>query len=128
MKWVAMTLMALGVLSTACFGQGSDRGTPKGSTPHPLIRKTVLASEVTGTIESIDLPEPAKGIRPKISLRSEDGRQFVFMIKSITTVYGPDWKAIALDRLEKGRQVRVQYITNDEGFLEAQSIKPVNTP
>jgi len=127
MKRVAILLFALGVLSSVCFGQGAELKTQKGGTPPPLVKKTILPSEVKGIIAAIDLPEPAKGIRPKISLVSGDGQQFVFMVRSTTTVYGPDWKAISLDKLEKGRLVRVQYIINKEGFLEAQSIKPVNS-
>ena len=36
-----------------------------------------------------------------------------------------DWKAISLDKLEKDQQVRVQYVTNKDGFLVALSIKPL---
>ncbi|MEN6472853.1 MAG: hypothetical protein ABFD81_02465 [Syntrophaceae bacterium] len=128
MKRVATMLFALGVLSSVCFGQSINAKSQKESPPPPLVKKAVLPSEIKGIIEAIDLPEPAKGIRPKISLLVEEGKQFVFMVRSTTTVYGSDWKAIALDKLEQGREVRVQYITNKEGFLEALSIKPANTP
>ena len=78
-----------------------------------------------GSVETIIPSEPSKGIRPEITLSGEDGKNYTFLVRTTTTIYGPDWKAISLDKLEKGQQVRVQYITNKDGFLVAQSIKPV---
>jgi hypothetical protein len=125
MKRVAIIFCALGVLSSVCFGQDTGLTAPKGGTPPPVSKKAVVPLEVKGIIDTITLPEPAKGIRPEISLLSEDGKRYVFLVRTTTTVYGPDWKAISLDKLEKGQQVRVQYITNKDAFLVAQSIKPV---
>jgi hypothetical protein len=125
MKRVAIILLALGVLSSVCFGQNVSATAQKGGTPPPVSKKAITPLEIKGTIETIIISEPSKGIRPEISLLSEDGKPFTFLVRTTTTIYGPDWKAISIDKLEKGQQVRVQYITNKDGFLVAQSIKPV---
>jgi hypothetical protein len=127
MKRVAVIILcALGVLSSVCFGQNTGLTSQKGGTPPPVLKKTVVPLEIKGTIDTITLPEAAKGIRPEISLLGADGKRYVFLVRSTTTIYGPDWKAISIDKLVKGQQVRVQYITNKDGFLVAQSIKPVS--
>jgi hypothetical protein len=80
---------------------------------------------VRGKVDNITPSEPSKGIRPEITLSGEDGKNYTFLVRTTTTIYGPDWKAISIDKLVPGQQVRVQYITNKDGFLVAQSIKPV---
>ncbi|HVN70994.1 MAG TPA: hypothetical protein VMU10_03130 [Desulfomonilia bacterium] len=125
MKRIAVILTALGVLASWCFAQDNLSAAQKGGTPPPITKKVMIPLEVRGTIENIILPEPSKNIRPEIALSGEDGKSYTFLIRSTTTIYGQDWKAISIDKLAKGKQVRVQYITNKDGFLVAQSIKPV---
>jgi hypothetical protein len=128
MKRVVLIFCALGVLSSLCIGQDSLLAAQKEGTPPPppVSKKVVAPLELTGKVDTIILPEPSKGIRPEISLLSEDGRRYIFLVRTTTTIYGPDWKAISLDKLGKDQQVRVQYITNKDGFLVAISIKPLN--
>ncbi len=127
MKRAALILFALGVLSSLCFGQDILPIAQKGGTPPPVLKKAVTPLEITGTIDTIVIPEPSKGIRPEISLLSVDGKPFTFLVRSTTTIYGQDWKAISIDKLEKGQQVRVQYIISKDGFLVALSIKPIKS-
>jgi hypothetical protein len=126
MKRVAIILCALGVLSSVCFGQDTRLSAPKEGTHPSISKKIVTPLEVRGKIETITPSEPSKGVRPEITLSGEDGKKYTFLVRTTTTIYGPDWKAISIDKLEKGQQVRVQYITNKDGFLVAQSIKPVH--
>jgi hypothetical protein len=125
MKRVVIILCALGLLSSVCFGQDTLLSVPKEGTHPPVSKKIVAPLEMRGSVETITPSEPSKGIRPEITLSGEDGKNYTFLVRTTTTIYGPDWKAITLDKLEKGQQVRVQYITNKDGFLVAQSIKPV---
>ncbi len=125
MKRVAIILLALGLLSSVCFGQDTLLSAQKEGTHPPVSKKISVPLEVRGSVGSIIPSEPSKGIRPEITLSGEDGKNYTFLVRTTTTIYGPDWKAISLDKLEKGQQVRVQYITNKDGFLVAQSIKPV---
>jgi hypothetical protein len=128
MKRVVLIFCTLGVLSSLCIGHDSLLAAQKeGTPPPPLVSKKAVAPlELKGKVDTITLPEPSKGIRPEISLLSEDGRRYTFLVRTTTTIYGPDWKAISMDKLEKNQQVRVQYITNKDGFLVAISIKPLN--
>jgi len=128
MKRATLVIVTLGVLSSLCFAQDETTVAQKGGTPPPVSNKAITPLEIRGTIDTIIVPEPSKGIRPEISVVSADGKRFTFLVRSTTTIYGPDWKAISIDKLEKGQQVRVLYITNKDGFLVAQSIKPTLTP
>ena len=115
----------LGVLLFSCNGQNTDMSRQKGGTPPPVSKKVITPLEVMGKLDDIHIADPSKGIRPKIFLTSKEGKRYILNIVTTTTIYGPDWKAISLDKLTVGQQVRVSYITNKEGFQVAQSIKPV---
>ena len=125
MKRVAILICTLGVLLFSCNGQNTDMSQQKGGTPPPVSKKVITPLEVMGKLVEIHLADPSKGIRPKIFLTGKEGKSYIFFIVTTTTIYGPDWKAIPLDKLTVGEQVRVHYIINKEGFQVAQSIKPV---
>jgi hypothetical protein len=104
------------------------RGEPR-LLPLLLLKNTkslIKPLEMKGKVDVATLTEPSKAIRPKISITGEDGKNYTFLVRSTTTIYGTDWKAIALDKLVKGQLVRIQYITNKEGMSVALSIKPVS--
>jgi hypothetical protein len=124
MKRIAIMLCSVGVLFFSCFGQNTDIPQQKERTLPPVSKKIVTPLEVSGKVDTIHFAEPSKGVRPQIFLIGEDGKRYTFLVMATTTIYGPDWKAIALDKLVKDQQVRVHYITNKEGFFIAQSIKP----
>ena len=126
MKRVAYILFALGVLSSACFGQDAlPTAQQKWGVTSPVSKTAVVPLEVRGTVVTITVPEPTKGIRPVITLSGEDGKSYTFLVRTTTTIYGPNWKAIPLDKLTVGQKVRVHFITNIDGYHVAQSIKPV---
>jgi hypothetical protein len=131
MKRVALLICALGVFSLTCFGQDSIPAMQKGGTPLPISSPSkknttslIKPLEVKGKVEVATLADPSKVIRPKIYITGEDGKYYTFQVRSTTTIYGTDWKAIALDKLIKGQFVRIQYITNKEGMSVALSIMP----
>jgi hypothetical protein len=132
MKRLALLICALGVFSLTCFGQDTVLPVQQGVTPPPaslskkISKPAVKPFEIKGTTESVSLADPSKGIRPEITITGEDGKRHTFLVRATTTIYGQDWKAIALDKLEKGQQVRIQYITNKDGMPVALSIKPVS--
>ena len=125
MKRVAILICTLGVLLFSCNGQNTDMSRQKGGTSPPVSKKVIARLEVLGKLDDIYLADPSKGINTKIFLTGEEGKRYIFIVVTTTTIYGPDWKAIPLDKLTVGQQVRVSYITNKEGFQVAQSIKPV---
>jgi hypothetical protein len=124
-KRVAILICTFGVLFFSCNGQNTDMSRQKGGTPPPVSKKVITPLEVIGKLDDIHLGNPSKGIRPKIFLTGKEGKSYIFFIVATTTIYGPDWKAIPLDKLTVGQQVRVHYIINKEGIQEARSIKPM---
>ncbi len=127
MKKVAILMICtLGVLILSCNGQNTDMSRQKGGTPPPVSKKVIIPLEVIGKLYNIHLGDPSKGIRPKIFLTGKEGKSYIFFVGTTTTIYGPaDWKAIPLNKLTVGQQVRVHYIINKEGYQVAQSIKPM---
>lgn len=126
MKKHVLILGALLVLASSCYGRDALPAVQKGETHPPLSHKPeIVSSEIIGLVESVILADPAKGARPEISIIDAEGKKYTFIVESTTTIYGPDWKAITLDKLEKGRKVRIRYTTTKEKFLIALSIKPV---
>lgn len=115
---------ALAVFSPVCYGQDVMLAAQKGKTHPPVTHKVSASRELKGKIDTVTVADPSKGIRHEISVVDESGKRYTFMVKPTTTIYGPDWKAISLDKLVKDQQVRVQYTANREGFLTALSIKP----
>jgi hypothetical protein len=124
-KRIAILICTFGVLFFSCNGQNTDMSQQKGGTPPPVSKKIIIPLEVMGKLDNIQLTDTALGLRPKIFLSGEEGKRYIFIIETTTTIYGPGWKAIQLDKLTVGQQVRVSYITNKEGFQVAESIKPV---
>jgi len=133
MKRVALLVCVLGVFSLTCFGQDTNLPAEKGGTLPPassskkitkITKPAVKPLEVKGKVEGVTLADPTKGVRAEITITGEDAKRYTFMVRATTTIYGQDWKAISLDKLIKGQQVRVQYITNKDGMYVALSIKP----
>jgi hypothetical protein len=119
-------------VSSNCFGQDSIASQPKGgplppaaSSVQKIMNPSVKPLEIKGTVESVTIAEPARGIRPELSMLGADGKHYLFLVRSTTTIYSPDWKPCTLDKIVNGQNVRVQYITNKDGMLVALSIKPV---
>jgi hypothetical protein len=127
MRRVVFIACTLGVLFFSCNGQNTDMSRQKGGTPPPVSKKVITPLEVIGKLDEIHLGDPSMGIRPKIFLTDKEGKTYIYFIVATTTIYGPDWKAIPLDKLTVGQQVRVHYIINKEGYQVAQSIKPMQS-
>ncbi len=132
MKRLALVICALGILSFTCFAQDTVPAAEKGRTPlsspisEKIMKPAVEPLEMKGTVAAIASAEPAKGVTPEIWITGEDGMCYTFLVRPTTTIYSPDWKAITLDKLEKGQQVRMQYIFNKDGISIALSIKPTS--
>ena len=128
MKRIALLICFLGIFSLTCFGQDmvlrvQMKGTPPpASLPKKITNPEIKPLEVSGKMEAVSFADPSKGIRPEISITGEDGKRYSFLIRSTTTIYGQDWKAIPLEKLVIGEYVRVQYHTNEYGKSVALSV------
>ena len=93
--------------------------TPKSTTETPETKI------LTGEVKSVTLANPVKGTKSEIVVVDKSGtepKEYTFLVKSTTTIYDADWKAISLDKIAKDEKVRVKYITTKEGVNEAVSI------
>jgi hypothetical protein len=115
----------LGVLACPAFSADSTiLPKQKAKAQPPAIHKPVPALEAVGKVDMVTLEDPAKGVRSEIAILDETGARLILIVKPTTTIYGPDWKAITLDKLTKDQLVRVQYSKSKEGSFTALSIKP----
>jgi hypothetical protein len=125
MRRVVIVAAALVVLASSAFGQdGMYLAQQKTKTHTAAAHKPAPSLEIAGRVESVTLEDPAMGVRAEIDILDEAGMRHIMIVKPTTTIYGPDWKAITLDKLAKDQQVRVQYIMSKEGSITALSIKP----
>lgn len=129
MRRVVLAIAAIGVLAFPAFSQDAVLlAKQKPKTHSSAARKPVPALEAVGRVDLVTLEDPAKGVRSEISIMDETGARLILIVKPTTTIYGPDWKAITLDKLSKDQQVRVQYSKSKEGSFTALSIKPSGKP
>lgn len=75
-----------------------------------------------GKIDSISLADPVKGTKSEIIGIDKDNKKFSFLITSTTTMYSARSVPITLDKIKKGDNVKVKYITTKEGINEAISV------
>ena len=129
---IVFLIISIWLISLACFSLEpvtpllkNEGPLPFASSDQGVIKPPAKPLEINGAIEAITLAEPSKGIRPELSLLGSDGRRYLFLVRSTTTIYGHDWKPVTLDKLRSGELVRVQYLSNKDGMLVSLSIKPV---
>ena len=79
----------------------------------------------TGIVKSISMANAAKGTKSEIVIVDAAGKETSTLIKSTTTLYDADAKAITLDKIAADSKVAVVYIVSPEGVNEASSVKLV---
>jgi len=120
MRSLLLAICLLSLVVLPCFAQQPTAPvTPKPTTQTPETKT------LTGEVKSVTLADPAKGTKSEIVVVDKSGtepKEYTFLVKSTTTIYDADWKAISLDKIAKDEKVRVKYITTKEGVNEAVSI------
>jgi len=86
------------------------------------VTKASEIETVTGKVESVTLADSSKGIKSEIVIIDENGQKYIFLVKFTTTIYATDWKAISLEKINKGDSAKIKYSTTKEGVNEAVSI------
>jgi len=110
----------MGLVVSPCLAQQPTTPVITKLTPQAVETKTV-----TGEVKSVTLADPAKGTKSEIVVVDKSGtepKEYTFLVKSTTTIYDADWKAISLDKVAKDEKVRVKYTTTKEGVNEGVSI------
>jgi len=120
MRSLLLVLCLIGLAVLPCLAQQPTAPITTKLTPQAVETKTV-----TGEVKSVTLADPVKGTKSEIVVVDKSGtesKEYTFLVKSTTTIYSADWKAISLDKIAKDEKARVKYTTTKEGVNEAVSI------
>lgn len=119
MRRLFLSLMI--VLSGAALCLAQQPAIPSKSAS-AITPKAAETKTMKGKVESVSLADPQKGTKSEITVSDEGGQKYTILVKSTTTIYDVDWKAVSLDKISKDAQVKVKYSTTKEGVNEALSI------
>jgi len=111
----------MGLVVSPCLAQQPTTPVTPKSAPQAVETKIV-----TGEVKSVTLADPVKGTKSEIVVVDKSGsepKEYTFLVKSTTTIYDADWKAIALDKIKQDDKVKVTYSTTKEGVYEATSMR-----
>ena len=116
MKKLLVVTIALMLVGSACFAQGSD----KSPEPAKSIAKGIKATgEFVGKVVSVTVADPAKGISEgTIKVADDMGNPVSYTVRSGATIVDASLNAITLGQLKSGEKVKVE-ATKDK---EAKSI------
>ena len=73
-------------------------------------------------VESVFLPDPAKGIRSGMVIATEQGQSFFILVEPTTTIYDISQGPIDLEAITSGNTVKVKYMSPKKRGNEALSI------
>lgn len=120
LKRILIVLTLIGLVAPTSFAeQGKAAGT-KGPAAFPFKSQTEYS--IVGQVVSVMPADPARGVKPSVTLAAEDGGQITFLIHKTTTIYARDLKAIKPAELRPGSRVRIRYRMDKDGYKEALSI------
>lgn len=102
-----------------------------GSASIALADSTMLLTSVPinakkafmGVIKFVSWADPSKGTKSEIVVKNAVGQTIHILVKSTTTLWDSDNKAIMQDKIIEKKRVNVIYITTPEGINEAKSVK-----
>jgi hypothetical protein len=77
----------------------------------------------TGTVESVSTPDPAKGTKSEIVLTDDNNKKLSFLITATTTLYSASSVPITLEKIKKGKKLKIRYTTTKEGVEKAISVR-----
>ena len=134
MKKILLALLVLAFISPLCFAQQPVSAPISKVNPVAVATKTL-----TGKVESVSLADPTKGTKSEIVIESpvevkevkekdvvsEKDQKTTFLVKSTTTIYDADYKAITLDKIIKDQTIKVKYTTTLDGVNEAISVRQI---
>ena len=120
MKNLLLVFCIMGLAVSPCLAQQPTTPTTTKLTPQAVETKVA-----TGEVKSVTLADSVKGTKSEIVVVDNSGtepKEYTFLVKSTTTIYDADWKAISLDKIAKDEKAKIKYTTTKEGVNEAISI------
>ena len=91
--------------------------------PAPISLQELEIITVTGKIESISRESSSEGAITTIIIVDKTGKKVTIEVKADTVIYDEDGKTIALNRVQKGDKVIIEYREAREMVKKAESIK-----
>jgi hypothetical protein len=85
-------------------------------------KATMETKEMTGKVRTVNVADLSKGTKSEVTVIDDKSVEKTFLVKSTTTIYDAEFKAIALDKIKSNDKVKVKYTTTKEGLNEAVSI------
>lgn len=91
--------------------------------PAPISPQDLGIVTVTGKIESISKECSSEGVMAAITIVDKIGKRVVVEVKADTVIYDEGGKTIALDKVQKGDKVIIEYREARKTVEKAESIK-----
>lgn len=120
LKRICVLLTLLGLIASASFAEQGKATGKKSPAAFPF--KALTEYSAIGRVVSVTQADPARGVKPSVTLAAEDGSQITFLINKTTTIYAADLKAIKPTELRPDSRVKIRYRMDKDGFKEALSI------
>ena len=120
MKKLLLVVVALMLVSGACFAQVSD----KLVSPAKEVAKGVeTVGQYVGKVVSVTVAEPAKGVTDgTVKVTDEMGNPISFTVSSAAKITDASLNVLTLGQLKAGEKVKVQAVKDKEGKEEAKTI------
>jgi hypothetical protein len=112
--WMGLAVL----LGLAAVLTAQQTATPASPQHHASSKKVFK-----GTVQSVTLADPAKGVKSEIAAADAQNKTMVFLVKPTTTLYDASGNAMTLDKIVKGNTAKIRYTTTAEGVHEASSIR-----
>jgi hypothetical protein len=120
MKKIIIPVIIVIFLSAVSFAKQPSEQNIKANEIYAL--KMVQTKEFTGEVKKATIADPVKGTKSEVMVADEKSGEKIFLVKTTTTVYDVDFKAMTFERLKADDKLKVRYITTKEGVNEAVSI------
>jgi len=91
--------------------------------PAPISLQDLEIVTVTGKIESISRECSSEGAMATIIIVDKMGKKVTIEVKADTVIYDENGKTIALDKVQKGDKVIIEYREARKTVKKAESIK-----
>ena len=130
MKKLIILMLAFIFTASVCFAATTQSKAKEASVKSNTLavaaavaKKNDETKEMTGKVKAVTVADPLKGTKSEIIIINEKSNEKAFLIKSTTTVYDINSKAMTFDKLKADEKVDIKYTTTKEGVHEAVSIK-----
>jgi hypothetical protein len=107
MKKLSLLVLALMLVSSVSFAQGTDKACP--SPAKEIAQGVEKVGEFVGKVVSVTVADPAKGVRNgTIKVADAMGNPVSYTVNSAATIVDASFNAITLNQLKEGSMIKVK--------------------